>query len=58
VKSCERCGRPLEEDEDKLCPSCESKKSYKIKKWVQGFGGAIVGIAIYIITKGKGGENA
>jgi RNA polymerase subunit RPABC4/transcription elongation factor Spt4 len=38
MRVCEKCGRPLIEYEEKLCPACQSKKIHKIKKW----GGSIL----------------
>lgn len=44
MKVCEKCGRPLIDNEDKLCPACQSKKIHKIKKW----GGTILtGVLIF-----------
>ena len=61
MKKCSKCGRPLNEDENDLCPACESTKSHKGKKWIEIGGAAISAVAIGIkvlISGGKGGWKA
>lgn len=55
-----KCGRELRAGE-KQCPACSSKKSYRWKKIAEGAGAAVAvvgGIAIYVLTGGKGGKSA
>lgn len=59
MSTCE-CGRQLREDE-KQCPACASNKSHWWKKVAEGVGTAVVvgaGIAIYVLSGGKGGKSA
>lgn len=61
MKKCTECNRPLEEDENDLCPACESTKSHKKKKWTEIIGGVILvaGTIAFAILKGdNSGNNA
>lgn len=61
MKKCSECGRPLNEDENDLCPACESTKSYKQKKWGEIVGGVavvVLGVVVKVLTGGKGGGQA
>jgi len=58
-KKCEECGRPLTDDEEKICPACESKSSRSKKGWVEALGAgalAIGGLALYVLSGGKSGD--
>ena len=58
MRACEKCGRPLKDDEDKLCPACQSKKIHKIKKWGGMIltGASVVGLAALKMLLGKSGK--
>ncbi len=61
MNKCGECGRPLDKDENDLCPACESTKSHEKKRWVAIIGGAVLvvgSIAIAFFTGGKGGGKA
>ena len=52
---CEKCGRPLRDDDQTLCPACRAKKSYSVWNWVKGAVAvvAVVAAAAYaILTRG------
>ena len=56
MKKCRKCGRPLNEDENDLCPACESTQAYKQKRWFEIIGGMIlvvIGIGIKVLVGGK-----
>ena len=55
MKTCEGCGRDLEEDEKDYCPACKSTKSHKKKRWWEIIGGALIVIVITVLKGGKGG---
>lgn len=54
-----KCGRDLRPGEE-ACPACSSKKSHWWKKAAEVVGGVVVvviGIAITVLTGGKGGKS-
>jgi len=58
MKNCHKCGRPLNEGENSLCPACKSTKAHKNKRWGEIIVGCIVvvgSIAVKFFTGGKGG---
>lgn len=61
MSECKECGRLLNEGEINLCPACKSDRSHRRRRWTEVIGGAIVvvgGIAIKVLTGGKGGGEA
>ena len=61
MNNCKECGRQLNQDENDLCPACNSTKSHKKKKWTEIIGGVVLfalGIGIKILTGGRGGGKA
>ena len=61
MNQCSECGRPLDKDENDLCPACESAKSHKKKKLVEYVVGAVLFVgtlAIAFFTGGKDGGKA
>ncbi len=61
MKNCKKCGRPLNEGENDLCPACKSTESHEKKTWAKTIIGVVVvvgGIAIKFLTGGKGGGKA
>ena len=47
--NCEKCGRPLEAHEKKLCPHCKNKQNTKIKRVIEIGGGLFAIIAAVLI---------
>lgn len=35
MNKCNKCQRPLSNEEKDLCPACKSNGDYEVKKWVQ-----------------------
>jgi len=61
MAECRECGRTLEDEEIGLCPACESTNSHRKKRWMEIAGGVLTvagGIAIAVLTGGKGGKGA
>ena len=59
MKKCSKCGRPLNEKENNLCPACKSNKSVTKKRLVEIMGGAAMFAAALMIkafTGGRGGK--
>jgi reverse gyrase len=58
-KKCEKCGRILTDDEEKICPACEAKSSSSKKGWFEAIATGVVavgGIALYVLSGGKSGD--
>lgn len=54
MNKCSECNRPLKKGENDLCPSCDSTKSHKKKKWVEIVGTIslfVIGIPLYLLSK-------
>lgn len=61
MKKCELCGRPLEANEEKLCPACKSDRSHKKKRLVEYITlgiGTVLGIIFGFGGFGGGGKKA
>lgn len=62
VHYCKKCGCELvSTNKHKLCDNCRRDRNGKIHKGVLGGGGAMLSIALFIVTKGKhggGGEKS
>ena len=50
MNKCEKCGRPLNEDENGLCPACKSKKSHKKKRWFEVIASTLSAAGIIIVA--------
>lgn len=56
MEKCELCGRPLEANEEKLCPACKSEKSHKKKRVIECIaGGVTIVLGIIWSFSGFGG---
>ncbi|SLM30870.1 hypothetical protein MTBBW1_2500019 [Desulfamplus magnetovallimortis] len=52
MKECKKCGRPLMEYEDDLCPFCECSRSHAIKHGLQVAAGVgIIGYGGYKVVE-------
>lgn len=61
MRECEECGRLLEDNEKKLCPACQSKKSHQKKRWGQAIVSAIAVVGVFVVkilSGGKGGKES
>ena len=53
MNKCSECGRPLNKDENGLCPACESTKSHKQKRWGEIIGGVVTVVGVIVIDVKK-----
>jgi ABC-type ATPase with predicted acetyltransferase domain len=44
--NCEKCGRPLKDNEKKLCPNCKNEQDKSIKTGVKIGGGVLAGLVV------------
>lgn len=56
-KKCKQCERPLQKNENDLCPACKSSDDFEWKKWFQiavgGVGILFAGLAAASQSKSK-----
>lgn len=50
MRNCSKCGRPLKDNEGKLCPACRSKKSNAWKRVLEVIGGVLSIIGVAVLT--------
>lgn len=55
MRHCKNCGRPLEDNEEKLCPACKSEKSHKKKRLGEIIGGVLGVVLVIFFGRGFGG---
>ena len=56
MSDCKKCGRPLMENEHKLCPSCKSERAARWRRALEiGAGVIAVTATILSICTGRGG---
>jgi hypothetical protein len=57
---CNKCGKEIPQNsKEDSCENCQNKENGKIRRILEGVGGLVVTVVLFVITKGKfGGPKA